>query len=92
MLSRRYLNSIFTRKQYGEVQAEDKDMINLYEEFKLFSVSYRAAREIILLNGKQHSLIEDIMSSFREIKGGLGKGVPPIEFVSKRTQSKMLKI
>ena len=67
-------------------------MISLYEEFKLFSISYRAAREIILLNGKQHNLIEDIMASFREIKGGLGKGVPPIEFVSKRAQNKMIKI
>lgn len=29
-LSRRYLNTIFTRKQYGEVQAEDKDMLEMY--------------------------------------------------------------
>jgi hypothetical protein len=92
VMSRRYLNTIFTRKQYGEVQLEDKDMLAIYGEFKLFSTSFRAAREIILVNNKQHALLEDIFTGFREIRGGLGKGIPPVEFLTPRMNTKMIKI
>jgi hypothetical protein len=56
-LSRKYLNTIFTRKQYGEVQAEDKDMLAMYENFKNFAITYRAIREIILVSGKQQNYL-----------------------------------
>ena len=78
VMSRRYLNTIFTRKQYGEVQAEDKEVLATYDEFKTFSTSFRSVREIILITGRQQGLMEDITSMFREIRGGLAKGLPPI--------------
>ena len=92
MLSRKYLNVIFTRKQYGEVQLEDKDMLETYEEFKEFATAFRAVREIVLVSGKQHNLLEDIFTTFREVRGGLGKGVPPIDFVTKRMKAKIAKL
>ncbi len=30
VMSRRYLNTIFTRKQYGEINSEDEAMLLIY--------------------------------------------------------------
>lgn len=92
MMSRRYLNTIFTRKQYGDVHIEDKDMLAVFEEFQLFATSFRATREIMGISDRQHSLLEDILSGFREIRGGLGRGVPPTEFIPLGMSSKLHKM
>ncbi len=55
-------------------------------------MNFRSIREIILITGQQQTHLEDIFSTFREIRGGLGKGLPPVDFVPKRMQIKMVKL
>ena len=92
MLSRRYLNTIFTRKQYGEVVIEDEDMLAAFGEFMEFGVCFRAVKEILVINNKEQLLLEDIFSHLREVRGGIGKSVHPVEFIPSEVQKKIVVI
>ena len=91
-ISRKYLNTIFTRKQYGEVQAEDQEMLQHYQDFKDFAVAYRAVKDIVMACGNQQDSYEEVMTAFREIRGGLSKGLPPVDFITKKIIIKIKKL
>lgn len=57
VLSRRYLNAIFTRKNSGEVLSEDKELLAVYDRFTNFCTTYRAVREMILVGGRQQGFL-----------------------------------
>ena len=64
----------------------------MYAEFTEFSTCFRAVKEILVVSARQQNLLEDIFGSLREVRGGLGKGIPPIDFVSKTMQKRIVNI
>ena len=67
-------------------------MVGLYGEFQLFAVTFRAVREITVVSNRQQTLLEDIFEGMREVRGGLGKAVPPVNFLTKKMENKIKKL
>lgn len=83
VLSRRYLNSIFTRKDtQTEQQPEFTDLFMTFQALKKMSANFKDLQEIIELTALQQETVEEIVAAFSDIHGKLGMGVQPIQFLT----------
>jgi hypothetical protein len=91
VLSRRYLNSIFTRK---DTQIKDPQFENFYHVHQALQKTTQNFREVVKLTeitAQQQDVIEEIFGAFREIRGGLGFGIKPVEFTTLKIRTNISK-
>lgn len=89
MLSRRYLNSIFTRKDNQPTQPEFEGFLHTHRLLVTTTSNYNELARLVEITTQQQEVIEDIFGAFREIRGGLGFGIQPVEFATLKIRKNM---
>ena len=78
VLSRRYLNSIFTRKDMHPKEAQFDRFHQTHRLLQTTSQNFREFARLAEITTQQQEVIEEIFGAIREIKGGLGFGIQPV--------------
>lgn len=89
VLSRRYLNSFFTRKPSQDSQAHFETFLQTRQALEKTKEGFGQVRRLTEAAREGQEAVEEIFGGLREIRGGLGFGVQPVEFSSLKTRRRM---
>lgn len=89
VLSRRYLNSIFTRKDAQLYQPDFQPFFHTRKLLHHTTHNFTRLLSLARIATQQQDLVEDIFAAFREIRGGLGFGVQPVSFSTPKLAKQM---
>ncbi len=89
VLSRRYLNSIFTRKDTHPKEPQFDRFHQTHRILQATSQDFRELARLTEITTQQQEVVEEIFGAIREIKGGLGFGVQPVEFTTPKMRKQI---